>query len=50
MYLDTEKFLVYVHDLKKVAVDFLGNAGSSEPANTCMSMLAKSSPGRFLSP
>ena len=50
MYLDTEKFSVYVHDLEKVAVDFLGNAGSSEPANTRMSMLTKSSPGRFLSP
>ena len=40
MYLEIEKFSVYVHDLDKVAVDFLGNAGSSEP--TWMSMLTKS--------
>ena len=50
MYLEIEKFSVYVHDLEKVAVDFLGNAGSSEPTNTWMSMLTKSSPRRFLSP
>ena len=50
MYLEIEKFSVYVHDLEKVAVEFLGNAGSLEPTNTWIPNLTKSSHSRLFSP